>query len=102
MKIVIATDTYPPHINGAAYFTQRLAQALVAHGHQVLAIVPSRQWTLEKYTDHGVSTLGIASVPIYINSVRVAVPFTGHRTMKKAIVEFAPDVIHVQGHFFLA
>ena len=30
MKVLIANDTYPPDVNGAAYFTKRLAEGLVA------------------------------------------------------------------------
>lgn len=102
MRILISNDTYPPQVNGSSYFTYRLARALVARGHQVLVIVPSRTSGLERYNDHGIDSLGVASIPFYINSFRMALPFTANGAIKKAIAEFKPDVAHVQGHFFLA
>lgn len=35
MKILIGNDTYPPDINGAAYFTKRLAEGLWQRDHEV-------------------------------------------------------------------
>ncbi|MGA7203628.1 MAG: glycosyltransferase family 4 protein, partial [Specibacter sp.] len=35
LTILIAADTYPPHINGAAQFSFRLATGMTARGHDV-------------------------------------------------------------------
>ena len=46
MKVRIGNDTYPPDVNGAAYFTRRLAVALAYRGHTVHVLCPSRSmWT---------------------------------------------------------
>ena len=39
LKVLIAADTYPPHVNGAATFGHRLATALHARGHEVLSLI---------------------------------------------------------------
>jgi hypothetical protein len=35
LTILIAADTYPPHINGAAQFGYRLAKGMSGRGHNV-------------------------------------------------------------------
>jgi len=35
MRILLGNDTYPPDVNGAAYFTRRLAEGLEDKGHEV-------------------------------------------------------------------
>ena len=40
LKVLIAADTYPPHVNGAATFGHRLATALHARGHEVHVVMP--------------------------------------------------------------
>lgn len=102
MKVLIVTDTYPPHVNGAAYFTYRLAQRLTEHSHQVQVIAPSRSGRQEKYLQDKVTTLGVRSVPLYINNMRIAVPRLNQRTIASAIKQFQPDIIHAQGHFWLS
>lgn len=42
MNIMMVLDSYPPDLNGGAYFTHRLAQALQKIGHEVLLVCPSR------------------------------------------------------------
>ena len=35
MRILIATETYVPDVNGVAYFVQRLASLMAHRGHEV-------------------------------------------------------------------
>ena len=41
LTILIACDTYPPHLNGAAQFGFRLAQGMHGRGHNVHVLAPS-------------------------------------------------------------
>ena len=41
LRILIAADTYPPDVNGAARFTERLAAGLAGRGHDVHVVAPS-------------------------------------------------------------
>ena len=102
MRILIVADTYPPQVNGAAQFTYRLARALAERSHDLLVIVPSRSWHNEQYQQHGVLVVGIASVSLYVNNMRVALPALSQNFIVKTIEAFAPDMTHVQGHFWLS
>jgi len=101
MKILIAADTYYPHVNGASYFAQRLAVHLHRRGHQVLVIAPSRTLQNEVYV-HGTRILGVRSVPVFIyNNFRVTPPFLMGRSLENAVIRYAPEIVHVQSHFFI-
>ena len=41
LTVLIGADTFLPHINGAARFTERLAAGLVERGHEVHVMAPS-------------------------------------------------------------
>jgi 1,2-diacylglycerol 3-alpha-glucosyltransferase len=102
MKILIATDTYYPDVNGASYFTQRLAFSLQSRGHTILVIAPSRTFSHEFSTHKGVTILGIRSLSVLIyKNFRVSPPVGIKNRVRQALRDFAPDVVHVQGHFFL-
>ncbi len=102
MKILIAADTYYPDVNGASYFTQRLAFYLKERGHSILVIAPSRRIHHESRSHEGVNILGIRSIPVLVyKNFRVSPPFFIKETIKKTLMQFAPDVVHLQGHFFI-
>jgi len=103
MKILIATDTYYPNVNGAAYFTYRLAQMLAKRGHHVFVIAPSQ--TLKDtihIDDAGVTVCGVRSisVPIYPN-FRISPLTISKKSIKKLVRQICPDVIHIQNHFLI-
>jgi 1,2-diacylglycerol 3-alpha-glucosyltransferase len=101
MKILIAADTYYPHVNGASYFTQRLAFYLQQRGHRVLVIAPSRTFKNEFYT-HETPIQGIRSIPVLIHKdFRVSLPILLGSTVENVIAAYAPEIVHVQGHFFI-
>lgn len=102
MKILIATDTYYPSINGASYFTQRLATMLAKRGHQVYVLAPSMTSENNISKNDGVHVYGVRSigVPIYPD-FRVSPLFLSQRSIKKYVKEIHPDVIHIQNHFMI-
>ncbi len=102
MNILIATDTYYPNVNGASYFTQRLAFYLQQRDHTVLVIAPSRTFAHERYRHDGVDILGIRSIPVLVyKEFRVCPAGLFKPTLRRAFQEFSPDVVHIQSHFFL-
>ncbi len=105
MRLLIATDTYYPHINGASYFTQRLSHALQQRGHTVQVIAPSRRRAAEQYTHAGVIVNGLPSLPVLQlgqTNFRTALPPPLLRKdIRRIIKNFQPQVVHVQGHFFI-
>lgn len=102
MKILIATDTYYPSINGASYFTQRLATMLAKRGHQVYVLAPSMTSKNHISKNEGVHVYGVRSigVPIYPD-FRVSPLFLSQRSIRKYVKEIHPDVIHIQNHFMI-
>jgi 1,2-diacylglycerol 3-alpha-glucosyltransferase len=103
MKILISTDTYFPQVNGASYFTQRLAYNLQKHGHEVRVIAPSQ--TL-KDTDTVINTVrvfGVHSYPVlFYPKFRFCVLFFKNKFVRKIIADFQPDIVHIQGHFSIS
>jgi 1,2-diacylglycerol 3-alpha-glucosyltransferase len=101
MKILIANDTYYPHVNGASYFTQRLAAGLAARGHTVTVIAPSQTTQYTKEVRFGVTEYGMRSVkvPEFIHTnFQVCLPFH-KKKIREILKECKPDIIHIQMHF---
>lgn len=102
MRIITVLDSYPPDLNGGAYFTHRLALALQKRGHEILVICPSR--TLQQgYSEYdGVRLFGVRSWPLWnYKHFRVCWPVFIKRGIVKALTNFKPDLVHLQGKFFL-
>jgi len=101
MKILIATDTYYPDVNGAAYFTYRLATILAKRGHNVFVMCPSQSFKNTVSNDKGVTVYGIRSIsiPVYQN-FRIS-PLFISRTIRGAVEEISPDIVHIQNHFLI-
>ncbi len=102
MKILTVLDSYPPDLNGGAYFTQRLVNGLVGLGHRVMVVCPSLTNRTQRYESEGVSFCRVRSWPalVYPN-MRIAWPLLTFGVVRRAVDQFQPDVIHLQGRFFL-
>ena len=102
MKIILANDTFPPDVNGSAYFTHRLATRLKSRGHEILVIAQSTKIISEFSLRDGVRVFGVRSFPILVQKgFRVSSPILIKKIIKKAVSDFQPDIIHIQGHFFV-
>ena len=106
LRVLIAADTFPPDINGAARFTERLAGGLVRNGNDIHVIAPA----ISK--QHGTFTEvhdGVAMTVHRIRSHRVIIHktlrFVNPLTLKKKVDlildGFQPDAIHSQSHMVL-
>jgi len=95
MKILISSDLHYPTINGVATFGRNLALGLAARGHEVMVIAPSQTSKRYKEVDTNHVVVRTASVP-FIPYQNFRVSPTPGREVKKAIMEFDPDVIHIQ------
>ena len=119
MKIVIATAVYYPMTNGVAVFSHNLALGLVARGHEVLVLTPSRTGKNYARSEEGVKVQYLRSVdvkiyPDQINPVPkkrkilgIELPHLFYKNgfkvsvfpqieVKKVLDSFKPDVVHVQ------
>ncbi|WP_248966254.1 glycosyltransferase [Sphaerisporangium perillae] len=98
--VLIATDTYPPDVNGAAYFSHRLAGGLAARGAEVHVVCASDQGPSRTEIMDGVVVHRLRSVPLLVHpTMRVSVPAGLGRTLSRLIEQVGPQVVHVQGHF---
>jgi glycosyltransferase involved in cell wall biosynthesis len=101
MKVMIGNDTYPPDVNGAAYFTRRLAVALADRGHEVHVLCPSRSLWSGVMTRDGVVECRTRSLPVPFHpGFRFSPPPLRRRVLEE-VRRIRPDVVHAQGHFFI-
>lgn len=102
MKILIASDTFYPNVDGTSYFTQRLAAMLSRRGHEVFVFAPSKSFKDDIFIRDGVTVFGIRSIPILIYpGFRFSPFFLVRKAIKNYIREINPDIIHIQNHFFI-
>jgi glycosyltransferase involved in cell wall biosynthesis len=102
MRILIAGDTFPPHINGAARFSERLGQGLARRGHEVHQAAPST--SVRNFTEEveNVVIHRIKSYPFWaLDNFRWVGPWDAYPEMAKIVAELKPDVIHIQNSAYV-
>lgn len=102
-RVLIAADTYPPHVNGAAQSCFRLATELTAKGYDVHVVAPRDTPgpdTVEYYDEATVHRLKSYAAPTH-ESYRLVIPWHANRTIDSLIAKIAPDVVHAQCHYMI-
>jgi 1,2-diacylglycerol 3-alpha-glucosyltransferase len=103
MKILLGCVTYHPDVNGAAYFSYRLATTLARRGHDVSVICPGRSFRDEAFVHNGVKVYAVRSVSILVYpDFRVSPSFLAKRSVRKIVKRIKPEIIHLQSHFMIA
>lgn len=103
LTILIAADTYPPHINGAAQFCFRLATGMTARGHKVHVAAcraDSGPMVTEKRAEAIVHRLRSRAVPTH-EYFRISLPWEIKKDIVRIFDEIKPDVVHVQSHYMI-
>lgn len=103
LTILIAADTYPPHINGAAQFGFRLATGMSARGHEVhvMACRPDGgPMFSEQRPEATVHRLRSRPVPTH-EYFRVSLPWEIKKDIAALFDVIRPDVVHVQSHYMI-
>jgi len=106
LTVLIAADTFPPDVNGAANFAERLAVGLAVRGHDVHVLAPAptrRHGTfLEQHdgTTLTVHRLYSTRWPLH-DWLRFATPWRAQRNAERVIAEIRPDVVHIQSHIVI-
>lgn len=103
LKVLIAADTYPPHVNGAATFGHRLATALHARGHEVHVVMPRSDAgpdTVEHRPEATVHLLRSLPAPTH-EYYRVVLPRHAKISFRRIYREVQPDVVHAQCHYMI-
>lgn len=104
MKILIVADTYPPHVNGAAFATHRMAMELKKRGHKVYVIAPSTTMKNDYTVEDGIGIFRIRSVMIQKpQEFRVSPQLLVYRRAVRKILRIVePDIVHVNNPAFMA
>lgn len=107
MRILIASDTFAPDINGAARFAERLAAGLVQRGHDVHVSVPNQRYRRSKpHTEviegEPMTLHRLPSVRWYPHDwARFVWPWRSKHYARKVLDIVQPDVVHIQSHIII-
>jgi 1,2-diacylglycerol 3-alpha-glucosyltransferase len=103
MRILFASSSYYPHINGVYYFVCRIGPLLQERGHKVAVIAPSESVHFSLKKIDNLDVYGVPSLSVIINpSIRIPIPFLLKSRIREIIENFNPDIIHLQDHFPLS
>jgi 1,2-diacylglycerol 3-alpha-glucosyltransferase len=103
LTVLIAADTYPPHINGAAQFSYRLAKGMKGRGHNVHVLACRAdngasftefraEATVHRLRSHGVFTH---------EYFRICFPWEIKKEIGLLFDRIKPDVVHIQSHYMI-
>lgn len=103
LTILIAADTYPPHLNGAAQFSYRLAKGMTGRGHNVHVLACRAdngasftefrsEATVHRLRSHGVFTH---------EYFRICFPWEIKKEISLLFDRVKPDVVHIQSHYMI-
>jgi glycosyltransferase involved in cell wall biosynthesis len=103
LTVLIAADTFPPDVNGAANFAERLAVGLADRGHDVHVLAPAATRRHGTFLEqHAGTTLTVHRLystrwPLH-DWLRFATPWRAQRNAERVIAQVKPDVVHIQSH----
>ncbi|HET6260385.1 MAG TPA: glycosyltransferase [Pseudonocardia sp.] len=99
LRVLIGAETYPPDVNGAARFAERLATGLAGRGHDVHVVAPSATGSRTREIRDGVTVHGIRSHRYFMHSdFQVCMPWEAGPDTAALMEEIDPDVVHTQAH----
>ncbi|MGW9306893.1 glycosyltransferase [Saccharomonospora azurea] len=100
MRVLIATDTYPPDVSGSSFFASRLATGLAARGHDVHVVCASETGPRKIVRESQVCLHRLRSLPLVVHPRVRFVPPPGVPAVVRRLVGWVrPDVLHTQDHF---
>jgi 1,2-diacylglycerol 3-alpha-glucosyltransferase len=103
LTILIAADTYPPHVNGAAQFGYRLAKGMTARGHDV-HVLACRQDKGKSFTEFRAEATvhRLRSHSVFTHEYfRVCFPWEIKKEISLLFDKVQPDVVHIQSHYMI-
>ena len=106
LRVVIACDTFPPDINGASRFAERLAAGLVRSGNEVHVIAPAHNKTFGSFTEvHDGQVMTVHRIKSYRviqhKTLRYVWPFTLKAKADKLLKKLRPDAVHINSHMIV-
>ncbi|MFF2316764.1 glycosyltransferase [Arthrobacter sp. NPDC058097] len=103
LTILIAADTYPPHVNGAAQFGYRLAKGMTARGHNV-HVLACRQDKGKSFTEFRAEATvhRLRSHSVFTHEYfRICFPWEIKKEISLLFDKVQPDVVHIQSHYMI-
>jgi glycosyltransferase involved in cell wall biosynthesis len=106
LRVVIACDTFPPDINGASRFAERLAAGLVRSGNEVHIIAPAHNKTFGSFTEvHDGAAMTVHRIKSYRvvqhKTLRYVWPFTLKAKADRLLKQIKPDAVHINSHMIV-
>lgn len=99
LKIVIASDTYPPDFSCSSVFSSNLAHGLSARGHEVHVLAPSQISRPYIASDGLIKEHRLRSHEYpYFRGFFWSTPWEINSTVRRILIRLQPDVVHVQSH----
>ncbi|MFC5234099.1 glycosyltransferase [Pseudonocardia zijingensis] len=99
LRIMIGAETYPPDVNGAARFVERLATGLARRGHEIHVVAPSPTGPASREFRDGVVVHGVRSHRYYQHEgFQVCMPWEAFPATAALMDEIDPDVVHTNAH----
>lgn len=100
MRILIATDTYPPDLSGSSIFCHRLARDLARDGLEVHVVCVSDSGPGKLDVTDGVRIHRLPSLPLLVYpNLRFTDPLAVRRRLRDLFAAVRPNVLHAQDHF---
>ena len=102
MKIVIATESFYPNIDGGAVAQYNLAKQLVKKGHEVHVIAPGSNFKnkIEKKDGIKIHRVRAIKLPFYMKGRYTFSPFPYFK-INSIIKEIKPDIVNVCSPYFI-
>ncbi|WIE76911.1 glycosyltransferase [Curtobacterium sp. MCSS17_007] len=106
LRVMIAADTFPPDVNGAATFAEQLAVGLAERGHEVHVVAPassSHHGTFDE--EHRGVVLTVHRLKSYKWPwhawLRFVWPWSVRKWTGPILDAVQPDVVHIQSHIVI-
>ena len=103
MKIILATESYWPNLDGGAVFERNLVTGLGRLGHEVRVIAPSEggKPTVQRDGRSEIHRVRSINIPERFGSHGARSSFFPGKAIRDLVEGFQPDVIHGHNHFFI-
>ncbi|MEZ4638431.1 MAG: glycosyltransferase [Caldilineaceae bacterium] len=99
MRILLATVTYAPIVNGQAVFTCNLANRLAQQGHSVAVIYPSQDLEEAETLENDVLRVGVKSLNLEFWHPDAYTTLWMDPAVERLFERFRPQLVHIHDHY---
>jgi glycosyltransferase involved in cell wall biosynthesis len=99
MRVLMATNTYLPHVSGVANAVDRMVRSLRQLGHEVIVVAPGDSLTAPIHADRQ-GVIRVPAIPSVAGS-DLTLPLPTSERLTDVIAAFDPHIIHAHHQFSL-